>query len=182
MNPDTPAPPPRNAASFWIKVPAILAVLLAAGFCLSLVMWNPARMQLRYQTISQQALDRKDYTAALVAAERLLSFGDASKNEAIFKMAQANFALGRTATASGLFEIVAPLDKAVFAPAHLFVARILLSRPVQNPSVRQAVLIQLGNVLKLEPDSIEARGLLSRYQSPIEHLENLPEPEAKSSP
>lgn len=154
---------PRTPANtFWIKLPAILAIV----FCLSLgfffLRWSPSTISLRYQAIAQKALDEKDYPTAIVAANRLLSFGGASRNEALFLLALSNQGLGRTAEASSIMEMVAPLDKPIFAPAHLFVARTLMARAYRSPRMEQTIAAQLHNALALQPDSVEAKELLAR--------------------
>ena len=150
------------APSFWIKLPAILAIAFCLALGISFLRWNPAAMSLRYQAIAQNALDEKKYPTAIVAANRLLGFGGASRNDALFLLALANQGSGRAAEASSLMEMVAPLDKPVFAPAHLFVARTLMARTYRSPQVEQAIAAQLHNVLILQPDSVEARELLDR--------------------
>ena len=153
------------ATSFWIKIPAILAVVFCLALGFSFLRWNPAAMSLRYQAIAQKALDEKDYPTAIVAANRLLSFGGASRNDALFLLALANQGSGRTAEASSVMEMVAPLDKPIFAPAHLFVARALMARAYRPPQVEQAIEAQLRNVLALQPDSVEAREMLTRLHN-----------------
>ena len=155
----------RSSASFWIKLPAILAIVFCLALGFSFLRWNPAAMSLRYQGIAQKALDEKDYPAAVVATNRLLGFGGASRNDALFKLALAYRGLGRNIEASSIMEMVAPLDRPVFAPAHLFVARSLLGRSYRSQQVEQAIAAQLRNALALQPDSAEAKELLSRLHN-----------------
>ena len=164
-DPSTVTEPKRPASSVWIKLPAILAIVFCFALGLSFLRWNPSAMSLRYQAIAQKALDEKDYPAALVAANRLLGFGGATRNDALFKLALASMGLGRTSEASSTMEMVAPLDKPVFAPAHLFVARTLMARAYRPPLVQQAIESQLRNALALQPDSAEARELLARFHN-----------------
>jgi len=156
---------PNHPASIWIKLPAILAIAFCLALGISFLRWSPSSMALRYQAIAQKALDQKDYQTAIVAASRLLSFGGESRNEALFKLALANLGLGRTADAAGILQIIAPPDRPVFAPAHLYVARTLLSRAYLSPEMKQAIAAQLENALRLEPDSIEAKELRDRLQN-----------------
>ena len=161
-NPSTVTESKRSATSFWIKLPAILAIVFCLALGFSFLRWNPAAMSLRYQAIAQKALDEKDYPTAMVAANRLLTFGGASRNDGLFKLALTNMGLGRADEASSIMEMVAPLDKPVFAPAHLFVARTLMARAYRSPQMEQAIAAQLRNALALQPDSVEARELLAR--------------------
>lgn len=156
----TPAPP--RSPSVWIKIPAVLAI----GFCLVMgiffLAWNPEQMASRYRAIAQKALEEKDHPTALVAAGRLLHFGGDFRNEALLLLAQANLGTGRNAEASGILQVLAPLNKPVFAPAHLFVARTLMARPNRSVQMDRAIEAQLRNALTLDPESSEARELLSR--------------------
>jgi len=154
--------PPDPSASFWIKLPAILAIVFCLALGFSFLRWNPAAMSLRYQGIAQKALDDKDYPTAIVAANRLLGFGGALRNEALFHLALASMGLGRAAEASSIMAMVAPTDRPVFAPAHLFVARTLMARAYRSQQEEQAIAAQLRNALALQPDSVEAKELLSR--------------------
>jgi len=164
-DPSTVMESKRPAPSFWIKLPAILAIAFCLALGVSLLRWNPDIMSLRYQAIAQKALDEKDYPAAIVAANRLLGFGGASRNDGLFLLALANLGSGRTAEASSIIDMVAPLDKPVFAPAHLFVARTLMARAYRSPQVERAIEAQLRNALALQPDSVEARELLARFHT-----------------
>jgi|GEM_PF-3879088 len=153
------------ATSLWIKIPAVLAAVFCLALGFSLLRWNPATMSLRYRAIAQRALDEKDYPAAIMAATRLLSFGGASQNDALFLLALADQGSGRAAEASSIMEMVAPLDKPVFAPAHLFVARSLMASAYRSPQAEQAIAAQLRNVLALQPDSVEAKEMLARLHN-----------------
>lgn len=125
---------------------------------------DSAALGTRYRDITLNALDQKDYHTALVASSRLLSFGAPFRNESLFKLALAHQGLGQTADASNLLEMVAPSDKPVYAPAHLYVARSLIAAGSRSRQVEDLIVAQLRNILALEPDSAEAKELLSRYQ------------------
>jgi hypothetical protein len=165
MNSSPPAVTNPAASSIWIKIPAILAIAFCLALGISFLRWNPATMALRYQAIAREALDRKDYPTAIVAASRLLSFGGESRNDALFKLALANLGLGRNAETSGIMQLIAPTDRPVYAPAHLFVARTLMARAYRPRQVEQAIAAQLENALTLEPDSREAKELRDRLQN-----------------
>jgi len=109
-------------------------------------------------------VEEKDYPTALVAAGRLLSLGRESRNEALFLLARANLGVGHNAEVAGILQIVAPLNRPVFAPAHLFVARSLMARPNRSIEMDRVIETQLRNTLTLQPDSAEARELLARLR------------------
>ncbi|MEI6492193.1 MAG: hypothetical protein WCO94_06570 [Verrucomicrobiota bacterium] len=152
-------PPPA-----WLKLPAVLAILFCVALGFSIGHQDPSALSLHYRDIAQKALDQKDYPTALVAALRLLSFGESFRNESLFKLALAHQGLGQTSDASNLFEMIAPLDKPVYAPAHLFVARSLIARASRSRQTEDLIVAQLRNVLILDPDSVEAKELLSRLK------------------
>ncbi|MBE2202881.1 MAG: hypothetical protein IAE94_00870, partial [Chthoniobacterales bacterium] len=112
-SPDQPPSATSRHPSFWIKLPAILAI----AFCLVLgslfLAWNPSKVSARYSDIAQKAIAARDYPAALVAAGRLLAFGGDSRNEALFLLVQANLGVGHHAEAAGILQILAPLNKPV---------------------------------------------------------------------
>lgn len=165
MNSSPPAAPVTTPAPVWLKIPAILAIAFCLALGISFLRWNPASIALRYRAIAQSALDRKDYPTAIVAASRLLSLGGESRNDALFKLALANLGLGRNAETSGILQIIAPVDRPVYAPAHLFIARTLMARAYRPLQVEQAIKAQLENALRLEPDSAEAKELRDRLQN-----------------
>ena len=163
-SPDTSSPAVSRPPSFWIKLPAILAIVFCLVLGGSFLAWNPERVSSRYRAIAQKAVDEKDFPTALVAAGRLLSFGGESRNEALFLLVQANLGAGHNAEAAGILQMIAPLNRPVFAPAHLFVARTLMARPNRSTQMDRAIETQLGNTLTLHPDSAEAKELLARLR------------------
>ena len=144
--------------------PTCLAILLCLVLGFSLLRSNPADLAPRYQALAQKSLDNKDYPTALVASLRLMGFGDQYRNDALFKLAQAKIGVGQTADASNILEMVAPIDKQVYAPAHLYVARALIASAGQSRRTEEMIVAQLRNVLALQPDSVEAKDLLARFQ------------------
>ena len=153
-----------NTGGIWIKVPACLAMLLCLAMAVSILRPNSEGLALHYQSLAQKSLDDKNYPTAIVASWRLLGFGDPYRNDALFKLAQANLGLGQVGEATNLMEMVAPQDKPVYAPAHLFVARTLMERGSQTTFIRNAIDAQLRNALTLEPDSQEAKALFTKFQ------------------
>ena len=147
-----------------MKVPACLGILLCLVLGFLILRPTTDGLVSRYQALAQKSLDDKDYPTAVVASLRLMSFGERYRNDALFKLAQAKNGLGQTNDAANLLEIVAPADKPVYAPAHIFVARTLLARAYQSPEVKETIASQLRNALILQPDSAEARELLARFQ------------------
>lgn len=163
-NPSAASGQKRMASLLWLKIPAVLAIVFCTVLGLSIRRPDSAALGAHYRDVAQRALDQKDYPAALVASSRLLSFGEPFRNEALFKLVLAHQGLGQTADASNVLAMVAPSDKPVYAPAHLFVARALIARGSRSSEVENTIVAQLRNVLALEPDSTEAKELLSRYQ------------------
>lgn len=163
MNPE-PNTAAHAASPLWLKIPAVLAIVFCAALGLSI--WRPdkAALAARYRDVARKALEQKDYAAALVASLRLLSFGEPSRNEALLEIAMARHGLGQTSEANDILAAVAPSDKPVYAPAHLYVARALIARGGYSREAETLIVAQLRNALALEPDSAEAKELLSRYQ------------------
>ena len=159
-----------NTGGVWIKVPACLAIILCLAMAFSILRPDSGGgLAVRYQSLAQKSLDDKNYATAIVASWRLLGFGGPYRNDALFKLAQATLGLGQVGEATNLMEMVAPQDKPVYAPAHLFVARTLMARGSQTTFVKNAIEAQLRNALTLEPDSREAKALVTRFHEENTH-------------
>lgn len=164
QNPTTAEEDKGLASLPWLPIPAILAILFCVTLGLSIRKTNEPALSMRYQGISRNAIEQKDYPTALVASLRLLSFGERFRNEALFNLALAHQGLGQTSDAANLLAMVAPDDKPVFAPAHLYVARSLIARTTApSRETEDRIVAQLRNALILDPDSTEARALLARF-------------------
>jgi tetratricopeptide (TPR) repeat protein len=146
----------------WWSVPAILLgfAWVSLGFVLAFT--NPAGTRTYYSSVADRALANRNYQTARVAANRLLLSGPASREENLFRLAVAQFGLGQEREGSALLNLVAPLEKPGYAPAHLFAARQLLTQTNVTAQMLRQAEIQLNHALKLEPDSIEAHQMLGR--------------------
>lgn len=158
--------PPQKPPGRWtlMDFPAALAIVLAGAAALALASWNPVKIRDRYEAAARSALEHGDYPTAVIAAQRLLSFGGTARNEAILILAKSKMALGQTGDAYGLLEMIAPFDTPVYAPAHILAAEILLEENAAGKSPDPRILSQLKNALALEPESAEALEMLGTYE------------------
>ncbi|MGH9579672.1 MAG: tetratricopeptide repeat protein [Terriglobales bacterium] len=151
----------------WLTLPALVACLLWAGFVLLLVAWKPAQTQARYREIASAALGRGDFESARVACERLLQTKTGNWNDSAFKLAISLRYLGKSAEAVALLSELAPMNRPGYPPAHLYLARTLLTRT--NLSVQQfkAAETHLLHAVSVEPDMLDAHALLGQiYMQP----------------
>jgi len=148
--------------SFWLKVPAVAALVFCALSAIFIAFWNPKTVAARYETVATSALEAGDFRRALVAGQRLLEIAPDRRSSTILLLVRANLGIGDAREADGLLEIIAPLEKPVFAPAHLFAARSLLDLSSRSNQTDLAVLTQISHALALVPDSAEANQLLAR--------------------
>lgn len=147
----------------WKDALALLMLLACAGMAFMLYSWNAYSVRVRYTRAAGMALNAKDYPTARVACDRLLSLENVDRNATLFQLALAAQGLGQNQEAAALFAKLAPLNEPVYAPAHLYVAKALISGTNNSPQATQTILTQLQHVLKLTPNSPEANEILGRY-------------------
>jgi len=150
----------------WKDAPALLAFLLGLAFIWAVFFWDPMVVRSHYGRVMNSAFGKGDYQTALVASQRLLALSPSWRNQTLFSMALAHQGLGHQDKALALLQEVAPADRPVFAPAHLYVANSLLRQPDASRRFLPLILAQFKQALALEPDSIEANeGLGAIYSS-----------------
>ena len=168
----------RPYRRLWLSLPVILVGLAWVGFAITLAFTKPAATRIFYSSLATRALAARDYQTLRVACNRLLLSWPESRGLDLFHLSLAEFGLGQDQEASALMNLAAPLDKPVCVPAHLFVARQLLTRTnVTAPMLQQAEL-HLKRVLEVEPNSAEAHLVLGRlyfqmrnWEQAKDHLE-----------
>lgn len=154
--------PHVRSKSFWLKVPAVVALAFCGISAVFIASWNAKAVAARYTTVANSAVEAGDFRLALVAGQRLLEIAPEQRSSTILLLVRANLGIGDTREADGLLEIVAPLEQPVFAPAHLLAARSLLNLSHRSKQTDDALLTQISHALALEPDSVEANQLLAR--------------------
>lgn len=159
----TPATPPVR----WLGLPrmaypAIGAIALCASLGTLVLLWNSEQVKERYIRLTEAALERGDAATALVGAARLLELPGSSREAGFLFLARAHLANGNAREASAIIDWIAPTDKAVFAPAHLFVATQILESASSDPALLRLARRQALNALSLQPDAPEALRIFGR--------------------
>lgn len=147
-----------NRASY----PAIGALVCCAVLGAALLFWNPEAVRERYRRHASGALSAGDAGTALIAANRLVSLGGPRRDEALLLLAQASRTAGNEHDAAAILDLIAPVDRPVSAPAHLFLAADILSRGNAASGDLRVAQRQAANALSLDPHSSRAALLMGR--------------------
>lgn len=175
----------------WHLLWYCLPVLLIGMFTLLLVyvLYSQPKnaFQHRYDSLAKQLLASGRFEEARVACLRGLSDAKNERDTAqwLYSLAVALNGLGNIQQAQALVKAAAPLDHPGSLPAHLLMARSLLSstnltaraiREAQvNPTNTAAIVLHMAerhllNALVLDPDSLEVNEALGRYYINVHQL------------
>lgn len=147
----------------WRDIPALVATVACIVFGFYLKHWSPASVRARYSDTAREALAARDFATARVACRRLLVLGSESRMQTLFDLAMALQGLGQGREASALLDMVAPFNRPVYAPAHLYVAKCLMTGTNKTIQTVKLAELQLKQVIALQPDSLEANEILGRH-------------------
>jgi tetratricopeptide (TPR) repeat protein len=145
---------------------ALAAAAIGVGFALA----SPAKSLLtHYEAAGKSLLQAKDYKGALLCYERLVRL---APKRADFRFLTAILfeQLGRNEQAEALVRSIAPGNRTGYPPAHLWLARRLMSVFTLNPgaaAVASAAEAHLLRTLQGAPDTAEAKLLLGKLYSMI---------------
>jgi tetratricopeptide (TPR) repeat protein len=144
----------------WWGAPALLALLVWSLFAFLIAGWTPLKARTDYNELSLKALRDGDYPTARIGFTRLVATGHEARAQNLFYLAFALAGLGQPQNATALIRLAAPSDKPSYGPAHLYVARSLLTSTNLTPQLIKEAELQLNQVLALEPRSTDAHELL----------------------
>ncbi len=158
---------PATPSVLWLGLPrmaypAIGAIVLSASLGTLVFLWNSEQVRERYIRLTETALERGDAATALVGAARLLELPGESREASFFFLARAHLANGNAREANAILDWIAPSDKAVFAPAHLFVATRILEKASSDPSLLRLARRHALHALSLQPDAPDALRIFGR--------------------
>ncbi len=148
-----------NTGRIALSIPALVLFLGIGGVALAISTNHDTQLREFYSSQATEHLESEDSDRARFCMERMLwlnSTDDATR----FKLAQAYITLGQRDRAQGLIVQLAPANETGYAPAHLAVAKSLLSGPDLTPQKVSAAEAQLKHTLNSEPNSLEAQVLL----------------------
>ncbi len=112
-----------------------------------------------YLEAAQKSMDTQSFAASKLYFERALEL-EPGNHEAMFKLAQVANASGDEQRVGPIMEKLAPVDRPVYAEAHLWKAKWHFTHPQTNMQHHRDAENQLLLVLQLEPDNIQANLLL----------------------
>jgi tetratricopeptide (TPR) repeat protein len=159
----------RRRSRFLWGLPAALACGVWIVFALFLAGWGSAHTEARYRELADRALATKDYETARVAFWRLMQLERTQakgpekgeqRREYMFRLALSMLGLGRGKEAQALLMSLAPLDGQGYAPAHLYIARAVLSQTNVPPAAMRVAEAHLLSTLVVEPGSVDAKEML----------------------
>jgi tetratricopeptide (TPR) repeat protein len=139
-------------------LPAVLAAATAIVF---LVLKESRGEQInQYRAVAATAFQAGDYPLARIACERLVLLDD-GQPEFRYLLAVTEMAQGNLARGAPLMDGLAPMDRAGYAPAHMWLARALLAGAA-NPESLRAAEVHLRRGLEEWPNDLEIQGLMGR--------------------
>ncbi len=160
----------RSLRTLLLGLPAVL-IFAGVGYAL-LAAGTVDRTQLvrKYQDAAQVALERENHRAAILYLERLLQL-EAGGNDVVFDLARAAQKLHDYPRVASAMQLLAPEDRPVHAPSHLWQATTRLSRQPMSPEDIRVAEIHLRHALRLRPTDMQANQLMGELQFALGHAE-----------
>lgn len=167
----------REIKHLLIGLPTIAVGIAVVGFILHGKYAGGAQQRgLMYKKAADLAFASSDWERSRLFYQRAVEMGINDSNTK-FQLAKAAEKSGDLPVKVAVMESLAPIERPVFAPAHLWQAtRVLTVQPVTRERVDLA-LGHLRHVLALSPRDIAANGMLGdiyfqagRYDAAIQHL------------
>jgi tetratricopeptide (TPR) repeat protein len=122
---------------------------------MSATLLTPAQeLEARYLEQAKTALKAKDYAGAMTCYDRL-AYVAADQPDVLYGLALCAEGLGQTGRASAIMNALTT-DEPGYAPAHLWLARRLITAPTPEPGVRDKVESHLLRALDGELDDPDA--------------------------
>jgi tetratricopeptide (TPR) repeat protein len=158
-----------RAAGRWLVawsdvLPAVLVAALALGFAAAAASKPEVKIASAYLREARRACDARDYVTARLCFQRLANAPEASP-EMVWGLAETYEAMGESARAAQLWDLLAPRDRPGYAPAQMRRARALLKTPVAGARGGHAAAAaeqHLRRALDSNPKSVEINALLGQ--------------------
>jgi tetratricopeptide (TPR) repeat protein len=150
----------------YVRLAAALPVLLALLALLALIVfrlgWQPASTEAKVRDTAARAMAARDFATASLAYQELLQLRSDGQPDYRFRLALSLRGQGRERESAALLRGLAPVSKAVYAPAHFYMAKLLLSHTNASATTRATAERHLTHGLALEPKNVEAQELAGR--------------------
>jgi len=157
-------------------LPAILVFSLSGYFLIITALTRPSQLALKYTKVGRAATNAGDSTAATLYLERAFELGVRNPN-VLFDLAKAAERSGDESRMVAVLKRLAPDDRPVHAPAHLWRAIQYLARSPVTGEDQKAAENQLRFALQMEPSNVNAHALLGDlyfqrgfYEGAVNHL------------
>lgn len=167
----------RRLRPFLWGAPALVLVFLCVMILIQLSLLRVPDLQRIYLSAAERAMRSENWTSAKLYFERALELG-AREPDDLFDLVLVSERLGDESRKRAILERLAPDDRAVFAPAHLWKATQILGKGQVTPEEAAKAEQQLKLVLNLDAAHGMAHGILGDLYfqlgvlpSAIEHLE-----------
>jgi tetratricopeptide (TPR) repeat protein len=162
----------RGRVSRWLKgrrysrlaaaLPVLFACIALAGLLVYRAGWKPSSTEAKVRGAASRAMASRDFKRAVLAYQELLQLRADSQPDYRFQLALSLRGAGRDRESGALLRSLAPYIKPVYAPAHFYLAKVLLGQTNANPALRATAERHLAHVLALEPKNAEAQELAGR--------------------
>jgi tetratricopeptide (TPR) repeat protein len=152
----------RNYWRLLLAVPAFLGVAGVAAFAFYHWSWRAERAEGSCVELGGTAITSGQFQRAALAYQSLIRLRGTDDPDYLFRIARCFGELDRRPEAAAMFSTLAPLDRPGHVPAHLFLARALLSTEAPSPHALGQAEVHLQQVLKQEAQNPDARELLGR--------------------
>jgi tetratricopeptide (TPR) repeat protein len=174
------------ARGIWQGVPAILVVSAVLGLAIWVGKTRSGDLARVYRQAAHEAMNNDDLAAAALYLEKLVSL-DATDLASKFGLASVAHERGKGDLSTRLINELAPPDRAIYAPAHLWLARQLIADGLQSESTDSPAGLRLAarhleHALRRQPGNLEAHELLGRIHTELyqrtgdrQHLETAAE-------
>jgi tetratricopeptide (TPR) repeat protein len=152
----------RNYWRLLLAIPAFLGVAGVAVFAFYHFGWQSERAEAMCVEQGSRAMAAGQMQRASLAYQSRLRLRRSAEPEYLFRIAQCFGELNRRPEAAAMFSVLAPADRAGYVPAHMFLARALLSSGGASPRALELAATHLQKVLQQEAQNTDARELLGR--------------------
>jgi tetratricopeptide (TPR) repeat protein len=152
----------RDYVRLLFGLPSLLALVLLGGYGIFLYGWKPAHAEARAYNVARNAFQGLDFERARIAYQSLLQLGGKERQEYAYRLMLAQMRLGMDRDAALMALALAPPNRLGYAPAHLFMARSLLTATNITTALIERAASHLERVLISDPSNLEAHDLLSQ--------------------
>ena len=152
----------RNYKMLLGGLPAILVAVPIIYFLVQIPLRSPVATARHYRAAVSEALSANELESAALFYRKLNQLG-AVNDSVEFQSAVKMYEAGDVDSALAKMKTLAPDDRAVFVPAHLWMAQWYLNHDADAGSVSMDLVRRhLEHAMRLEPNNLDARTMMAR--------------------